>query len=100
MRTPAALIALAAALAATPDLDAATRQRLSTSTPPDPMTAASLPLHFEANRGQTDARVRFLARCRGYTVYITPTETVFTLRARSPHGLIPSPQAFWFQRLR
>src|ERR1035441_3913963 len=28
-----------------------------------------LPLSFEANQGQTDARVRFLARGSGYTIF-------------------------------
>ncbi len=30
-----------------------------------------LPLAFEANRGQTDPRVRFLARGPGYTLFLT-----------------------------
>lgn len=34
------------------------------------------PLAFEANRGQVDARVRFVARGAGYTVFLTPTEAV------------------------
>jgi Bacterial Ig-like domain (group 3)/Cep192 domain 4 len=37
---------------------------------------AQLPLFFEANQGQTDGRVRFLARSGGYTLFLTPTETV------------------------
>ena len=37
----------------------------------------SLPLFFEVNRGQTDARVKFLARSSGYTLFMTPTETFF-----------------------
>jgi len=37
---------------------------------------AELPLFFETNKGQTDARVRFLARTQGYTLFVTPTETV------------------------
>src|SRR5713226_4478090 len=35
-----------------------------------------LPLFFEANQGQTDPRVRFLSRGSGYTLFLTPTETV------------------------
>src|ERR1700687_5001621 len=35
-----------------------------------------LPLFFEANEGQADARVRFLARSEGYTLYVTATESV------------------------
>jgi hypothetical protein len=41
----------------------------------------SLALHFEENRGQTDSRVQFLARASGYTLFLTPTETVFALHA-------------------
>jgi hypothetical protein len=38
-----------------------------------------LPLRFEANRGQTDERVRFVSRGRGYTLFLTSTETVLSL---------------------
>ena len=38
-----------------------------------------LPLHFEANRGQTHQDVRFLARGSGYSLFLTPTEAVLTL---------------------
>ncbi|MCL4298436.1 MAG: SBBP repeat-containing protein [Anaerolineae bacterium] len=31
-----------------------------------------IPLHFEANLGQTDPQVRFLARGKGYTLFATP----------------------------
>ncbi|MBC8030277.1 MAG: SBBP repeat-containing protein [Pyrinomonadaceae bacterium] len=37
-------------------------------------------LSFEANRGQTDASVNFLARGAGYTLFLKPTEAVFQLR--------------------
>jgi hypothetical protein len=39
---------------------------------------AGLPLTFEANEGQTDARVAFLARGPGYGVFLTATEAVLT----------------------
>lgn len=39
----------------------------------------TLPLSFEANLGQTDRAVRFLARGRGYGLFLTPAETVLTL---------------------
>lgn len=39
----------------------------------------SLPLIFEPNRGQTDARVRFLARGPGYALFLTSTEAVLRL---------------------
>src|SRR5439155_8476384 len=38
-----------------------------------------LPLHFEANRGQSAAQVKFLARGSGYTVFLTATEAVLAL---------------------
>src|SRR5205085_407570 len=40
----------------------------------------TLPLSFEANTGQTDPRVTFLARGQGYTVFLTPTEAVLALQ--------------------
>ena len=36
-----------------------------------------LPIVFEANYGQTDSRVKFMARTQGYTLFLTPTEAVF-----------------------
>ncbi len=44
---------------------------------------ADLPLSFEANQGQTDARVRFLSRGRGYTLFFAPNEVALVLR--KPH---------------
>ncbi len=38
-----------------------------------------LPLSFEPNRGQTDARVQFVARGVGYTIYLSPTSATFAL---------------------
>lgn len=40
---------------------------------------AQLPLTFEPNRGQTDTQVKFLARGRGYTLFLTETEVVLAL---------------------
>ena len=37
-----------------------------------------LPLHFEPNQGQTDDRVRFLARSSGYQLFLTANEAVMT----------------------
>jgi uncharacterized repeat protein (TIGR01451 family) len=37
-------------------------------------------LRFEPNAGQTDARVRFLARGTGYSVFLTASEAVLALR--------------------
>ena len=43
-----------------------------------------LPLAFEPNRGQTDGQVKFLTRGRGFTFYLTPSETVLALRGSVP----------------
>src|SRR6266481_3549123 len=44
-----------------------------------------LPLSFEANQGQTDSRVKFLARGQGYTLFLTQGgEAVLTLRKPAP----------------
>jgi hypothetical protein len=42
-------------------------------------TYGRLPLHFEANRGQTHEDVRFLARGSGYSLYLTAGEAVLVL---------------------
>ncbi len=42
---------------------------------------ANLPLSFEANQGQTDSSVKFMARGTGYTAFFTPTEATFELPA-------------------
>jgi len=45
-----------------------------------------LPLSFELNRGQVDARVKFLSRGSGITVFLTGTETVLALDSPSVPG--------------
>jgi hypothetical protein len=55
-----------------------------------------LPLSFEPNQGQADRDVRFLARGRGYGVFLTATETVLVLTAPPPEASIgrrPGPGA-------
>lgn len=42
-----------------------------------------LPLIFEANQGQTDPQVDFLARGRGYTLFLSPTQAALVLRGRA-----------------
>ena len=46
-----------------------------------------LPLIFEPNQGQTDARVKFQARGSGYGLYLTAQEAVLALQrsAADPH---------------
>ena len=61
-----------------------------------------LPLHFEVNQGQSDGQVKFLARGSGYTLFLTATEAVLTLRQKpearnqkpeaDPRSLTPDPQ--------
>src|SRR5438445_4199019 len=41
-----------------------------------------LPMQFEKNAGQTDRQVEFLARGPGYTLFLTPTQAVFSLSSR------------------
>jgi Ca2+-binding RTX toxin-like protein len=73
----AALLVLAAASPGhrrgpvTPSRDAARR--------PIAASHARLPLRFEANQGQLDPRVRFLARGAGYSLFLTPAEAVIRL---------------------
>ncbi|MCM3875240.1 MAG: SBBP repeat-containing protein [Thermoanaerobaculia bacterium] len=62
-----------------PGADAAGRTRLSVS-------YGNLPLSFEANQGQSEKRVKFLARGRGYGLFLTPTEAVLSLRASTRRG--------------
>ena len=46
---------------------------------------AVAPLAFEANQGQTDPRVQYLARGNGYKVFLTADEAVLTLHRRMAH---------------
>jgi uncharacterized repeat protein (TIGR01451 family) len=45
-----------------------------------PVSRVSLPLFFEPNQGQTDARVKFLARGSGYGLFLTADEAVLKLQ--------------------
>ena len=62
--------------------------------------SADIPLSFEANQGQSDGRVKFLARGHGYTLFLTPSETVLSLTpaARAERG--PSQYSHAVVRLR
>ena len=44
---------------------------------------ARLPLSFEENVGQTDARVKYTSRGAGYNLFLTADEAVFALRGRN-----------------
>ena len=45
-----------------------------------------LPLSFEANQGPTDARVKFLSRGAGNTLFLTADEAVFSLHGSEAKG--------------
>lgn len=45
-----------------------------------------LPMAFEINRGQSDARVQFLTRGAGYTLFLGGTEAVLALRAAAANS--------------
>src|SRR6267378_3780318 len=47
-------------------------------------TYGKLPLHFEANQGQTHQDVRFLARGSGYSLFLTADEAVLVLTKPNP----------------
>lgn len=53
----------------------AARQRIQAS-------YAALPLAFERNQGQTDPQVKYLARGKGYTLFLTANDAVFSLHSR------------------
>ncbi len=53
--------------------DAATQAHLT-------IAYGQLPLSFEANKGQTDSRVNFLARGAGYSAFLTPNSAVLSLK--------------------
>ncbi len=48
---------------------------------------AGVPLSFEANLGQAEANVKFLGRMPGYTVWLSPAEMVFALRAPAANAV-------------
>ncbi len=51
---------------------------------PAPTMVSAIPLHFEPNEGQTDARVRFTARSGGMSIFLTPEETVIGRQSGPP----------------
>lgn len=61
-----------------------------------------LPLSFEANAGQTDARVEFVSRGHGYTLFLDDGEAVLRLRTPGKGGLAEAqagPQAVLHMQL-
>jgi hypothetical protein len=85
---PALVLSTAACLLAAPLLTS--RRRAAPQPPAADAQAARegaretyglIPLGFEANRGQTDPSVNFLARGAGYALFLKPTEAVFVLQS-------------------
>ncbi len=63
-----------------------------------------LPLIFEANQGQSDPRVKFLARGPGYRLFLTESEAVLSLGGKSTlrvrlEGAAPAPRRTGLDRL-
>jgi Big-like domain-containing protein/IPT/TIG domain-containing protein len=52
--------------------------------PPASLAASfyHVPLAFEANAGQTDARVKFLSQGPGYSLFLTPSQATLVLQSR------------------
>lgn len=71
---------------AQPTLNAEQRSRIQAG-------FGALPLAFEANQGQTDPQVKYMARGNGYTVFLTGNDTVFALQS-SPAASVGSKQGF------
>jgi hypothetical protein len=63
--------------------DPATGLPLTARPQSTPHSYGTLPLSFEENRGQTDARVKFLARGSGYGLFLTATDAVLELQGTS-----------------
>jgi hypothetical protein len=62
-----------------------------TASQPDPQAQSrilnsygNLPLSFEPNHGQADARVKFLSRAGSYTLFLTGDEAVLALQGKNP----------------
>jgi len=74
------------ASAATPEPSSALKAEIESS-------YGKLPLSFEANQGQTDAQVKFLARGRGYALFLTATEAVLSLAKPQAHAESSAPSS-------
>src|SRR3972149_6285606 len=74
------MVPLLGCAAAKPPAAHAQREISKATNPQVLETYGKLPLAFEANQGQTDSQVQFLSRGAGYTLFLTPTESVLALR--------------------
>jgi hypothetical protein len=67
-----------------PTEDAAAFGRQSPPKPRVERAISTMPLVFEPNVGQTDSRVKFMARSTGYAAFLTgPSQTVLKIRNRA-----------------
>lgn len=82
LAAPAPFAALASVLAPASQASASLRN------PAAEAAYGRLPLHFEPNMGQMDARVRFVARGGGMTAFFTGTETVMVLGGREEQAAV------------
>lgn len=80
------LVSATSALSLPGQSEPPTRATVPHTPPPAPMQKAEivrkmdrLPLAFESNQGQSDATVRFLAHTSDSTLFLTPSEAVFTM---------------------
>lgn len=86
---PMLLLLWALPMSTLPRVAARTHATVNSKTPPPneaqlKMSAVEnygkLPVSFERNQGQLAEAVKFLSRGKGYTLFLTPTEAVFSLR--------------------
>ncbi|CBE68996.1 MAG: hypothetical protein F9K13_11270 [Candidatus Methylomirabilis oxygeniifera] len=74
---------------ASPAVSSGSMAGFNTATEANPGAAyGKLPIYFEANHGQTDPQVKFLARGQNYTIFLTDTRAILVLRPPKR----PSPQ--------
>jgi len=106
MRSARTILMFAAALSMgfTPSLMAslvAESENILVPSPAESLTRAnagketdknSLPLLFEANRGQTDEEVKFISRSAGYMVYLTERAAEFALKTPQRKATDKMPQ--------
>ncbi len=91
MKSPVAL-SLVLALGSTVFLSSGDRLQQASAQSLQPVSIYNqIPLTFEPNLGQTDNRVKYLARGKGYTLFLTRDEAVFSLApARSGSSTAPA----------
>ena len=49
---------------------------------------AALPLAFEANQGQTDPQVKYMARGNGYKLFLTSSKAIMSLSGHNTHSQV------------